>query len=1024
MGVMIKNLIGLFLLVFLASATIVAQHTVTGKVIDTQGLPLPGVNVFEKGNTATGTITNFDGEYTLEVTSPDGTLSFSFIGFQGLDEVIGGRSEVNVTLMEEVLGLDEVVVTALGIKREKKTLTYSSQEVSGEEMMKSKDINFMSSLSGKTAGLEIRKSTSGAGGSTRTVLRGSKSVTNVGDPLYVIDGVPMVNNKGNQSGAWGGTDDGDGLSQINPDDIESISVLKGATASILYGSDGANGVVIITTKQGKEGKTTVSFSSSSTFESVMELPDLQYTYGADGNSKESWSTTKGDYEDGYVDDFFRTGYNLVNNLSISSGNEKMSTYFSYGNTSAGGVVPNNHYNKHNFTFKEVAKIWDDKVTLTSNIMLVNEKTKNRSTGGYYFNPLTGLYLFPRDGAVPMSGNYATKQSFSYYKNNYQYMDEDRSILQQEWHNFDSGLQSNPYWLLKKQPKEDITNRVIASFSADYKVNEKLSFKARANYDYANKSYDQKFYAGGNTTNVSATGMWDYRKYTDKQAYVDGIFTYQNKFGDLSLGVIAGASYQESVFGDGISVKNGEVDQELLYPNIFTFSNMPDAVAVENTYNGKIIKEGVFANVQLGYKEMLFLDISGRNDWSSTLALTGNESYFYPAVGVSAILSQAIELPEFITFAKVRASGSQVNNEVPWGQILVNHTINGSGSIDRNTQKPFTDAKPEEIVTYEVGANLRFLNSRLGLDFTYYNITSTNQALSKTLTGSQQDDYYTAAYFNAGEITNKGFEIVLDATPVRTSSFEWKTSLNFSTNKNKVVELFPDDDSKYIDLGSSDAYKSRVYTGGSVGDLYVYKHKRNEAGQILIDENTGEFLKTTEVAYAGSINPDFSLGWNNTMNYKNWSLNFLINSKVGGKAFSMTEAILDQYGVSQRTADARDLGYVSIDAMQGSTAVTQMDPKSYYQGIGDRTGIGEHYLYDRTNIRLSQVSLGYNFNVEQLGLPVQSASFSLVGQNLFFLYKDAPFDPEMSMSTDLSSQSLDSFNLPSTRTYGFNLKFTF
>ncbi len=1017
---MIKNLFGLFLLVFLASATLVAQHTVTGKVIDSAGMPIPGANVVEKG-TSNGTITNFDGIYSIEVSGPESALIYSFIGFDNFEEAVAGRTEINVTLNEAVTGLDEVVVTALGIKREKKTLTYSSQEVSGEEMMKSKDINFMSSLSGKAAGLEIRKSTSGAGGSTRTVLRGSKSVSNVGDPLYVIDGVPMVNNKGNQSGAWGGTDDGDGLSQINPDDIESISVLKGATASILYGSEGANGVVIITTKQGKEGKTTVSFSSSSTFESVMDLPELQFSYGADGGAAESWSTTKGNYESDYVKDFFRTGYNLVNNLSISSGNEKMSTYFSYGNTSAGGVVPNNHYSKHNFTFKEVAKLWDDKLTLTSNVMLVNEKTKNRSTAGYYLNPLTGLYLFPRNGATPSSDASLGLQPFSYFKNNYQYFDADRNINWQDWH-VSADNQSNPYWLLNKQPKEDITNRAIASLSADVKLTSKLTFKARANYDYAVKSFEQKFYAGGNTVNISQNGRWDYRKYTDKQAYADGIFTYQNDFGSFNLGVIAGASYQVSEFGDGVSVNNGT--NNLLYANKFYFQNIPDNVAIESTYAGKIIKEGVFANVQLGYKNMLFLDLSGRNDWSSTLAATGNESYFYPAVGVSAILSQAIELPEFVTFAKVRASGSQVNNEVPWGLIQVDHTINASGGVDRNTTKPFTDAKPEQIVTYEVGTNWRFFESRLGIDFTYYNIASTNQALSKTLTGSQQDGYYTSAYFNAGKITNKGVEIVVDGTPIKKSNFEWKTSLNFSANKNKVVELYPGDDSKYLDLGSSDAYVSRVYTGGSIGDLYVTKHKRNEAGQILLDEDDGTFLKTTEVEKAGSINPDFSLGWNNTMNYKNWSLNFLVNSKVGGKAFSMTEAVLDAYGVSQRTADARDQGYVSVNAVQGSTTVTQMDPEAYYTGIGGRTGIGEDYIYDRTNIRLAQVSLGYNFNVEELGLPVQSASFSLVGQNLFYIYKDAPFDPERSMSTDLSSQSLDAFNVPSTRTYGFNLKFTF
>lgn len=1020
MRIMIKNLVGLFLLVFLASATVVAQHRVSGKVIDNSGTPIPGVNVFEKGNSTKGTITDLNGAYSLEVSGPEASLLFSFIGYEELDEAIGGRTEVNVTMQEKVTDLAEVVVTALGIKREKKTLTYSSQEVSGDELLKARDINFMGALNGKTAGLEIRKSTSGAGGSTRTVLRGSKSVNTIGDPLYVIDGVPMVNNKGNQSGVWGGTDDGDGLSQINPDDIESISVLKGATASILYGSEGANGVVIITTKKGKEGKVSVTFNSSTTFEKVKTLPDLQYSYGAEGNAAESWSTTKGNYESNYVEDFFQTGINAVNNLSVTSGNEKMTTYFSYGNTSAKGVVPNNSYKKNNFTLKQVANLWG-KITLTSNIMLVNEKSKNRYTGGYYLNPLTGLYLFPRDGATPTYNGTLGKQPFSYYKDNYEYFRDDRNMLWQVWH-VGADNQSNPYWLINKQPKEDVTNRIIASISADYQISSKLNFKVRANYDYANKKYEQKFYAGGNLVNIGPNGRWDYRKYYDQQTYADGIFTYQNEFRNISMNAVFGASYQESVYGDGISVNSDT--KTLLYANEFYFQNIPDNVLIKSTYGGKIIKEGLFGNLQLGYKNMVFLDLSGRNDWSSTLALTGNESYFYPAAGISAILTEAFELPDFVSFAKLRASGSQVNNEVPWALIKVDHDINASGSVDRNTTKPFSDAKPEQIVTYEVGTDLRFFTGRLGFDFTYYDITSTNQALKKELTGSQQDNYYTKMYFNAGKITNKGIEIILNGTPVRNSDFEWKTSLNYSMNKNKVVELFPADSSKYIDLGSSDGYVSRVYSGGSVGDIYVYKFKRNEAGQILLDEDNGTILKTTEVEYAGSIDPDFSLGWNNTFNYKNFSLGFLINAKVGGKAYSQTEALLDGYGVSQRTADARDRGYVSIDAVQGTTAVTQMDPQTYYTSVGGRNGVSEAYLYSRTNIRLSQLSLGYNFDVEKLGLPIQAASFYLIGQNLFFIYKDAPFDPELSMSTDLQSQSLDCFNVPATRTFGFNLKLTF
>ncbi len=1026
MRIMIKNLIGLFLLVFLASATLVAQHTVTGKVIDSAGLPIPGVNVFEKENMSNGTITNFDGDYTLEVANAEGTLSFSFIGFQGLDEVIAGRSEVNVTLTEEVTGLDEVVVTALGIKREKKTLTYSSQEVSGEEMMKSKDVNFMSSLSGKTAGLEIKKSTSGAGGSTRTVLRGSKSVGQLSEPLYVIDGVPMVNRKTSQGGIWGGTDGGDGLSQINPDDIESINVLKGATASILYGSQGANGVVIITTKQGKAGKTSVSVSSSTTFESVMETPDLQFKYGARGNSNQSWATTAGNYEDNYVDDFFRTGYNTINNISVSSGTDKLTTYFSYGNTSAGGIIPNNHYNKHNFSFKQVAKIFDDKVTLTSNIMLTNEKTKNRSTAGYYYNPLTGLYMFPRDGAAPSRDVSLGKQPFSYYKNNYSYFDEERAMILQEWHDYDSGFQSNPYWLLKKQPREDVTNRVIASLSADYKITDKLSFKVRGNYDYAVKTYDQRYYAGGNPVNISRTGKWDYQHFTDRQAYTDGIFTYQNDFGNVSLGVIAGASYQVSILQDGIIAINPDAaGMDLIKPNIFALYNMAPTSIIKNSYGGKIIKEGAFANVQLGYKDMLFLDLSGRNDWSSTLATTGNESYFYPAVGVTGILSQMVDLPDWVTFAKVRGSGSQVNNDVPFGQMVQNSENDGTGLLVKNTRKPWKKGKPEQLVTYEVGTSWRFLESRLGIDFTYYDITSTRQALERTLPTDEQVGGFTSEYFNAGKITNKGIEVILDATPVKTGALTWKTAFNFALNRNKVVEFYPGDPDRFKNIGSADGYVSRITTGGSIGDLYVYKHIKNEQGQLLLNDD-GTFRKTRDPELGGSINPDFTLGWNNSIDYKNWSFNFLVNSAFGGNAFSQTESMLDGYGVSQRSADARDRGYVAVNAvMPDGTAVTQMNPETYYKSIGGREGVSEHYLYDRTNIRLAQLALSYKFDTQKLGLPfVQSASLSVVGNNLFFIYKDAPFDPEMSMSTGLGSQSVDNFNLPSTRTYGFNLKLTF
>nr|WP_321355968.1 SusC/RagA family TonB-linked outer membrane protein [uncultured Draconibacterium sp.] len=1004
-------------LIFVLSgfAAMAQQGELKGIVTDESDAPLPGVTIMVKG-TSNGTITNFDGEYTLKDVKEGDVVVFSFIGMLTQEIAYSGQASLNVNMETDSQNLDEVVVTALGIQRDKKTLTYSSQQVTGDEIMKARDANFMSGLNGKTAGLEIRKSTSGAGGSTRTVLRGSKSISQVSDPLYVIDGIPMVNNKGGQSGMWGGTDEGDGLSQLNPDDIESISVLKGATASVLYGSDGANGVIIITTKKGSEGKINVTFSSTATFENIIETPDLQFSYGSEGGSAESWSTTKGNYASNYVDDFFETGYNLINTVTLSGGNEKMTTYFSYGNTGAGGVVPNNSYQKHNVTFKQSLQLLDN-LKITSNVMLTSEKTKNRATAGYYLNPIISLYTFPRD------------LDFADYKENYQYFRDDRNMMWQNWFVEGDHFTSNPYWLINKQPREDLTQRAIASVAVDYQISEKLKFQARGSYDYANKTFDQQYYAGGNTVNISRNGRWDYQKYIDKQLYGDAIFTYTDNFEDLSLNVIAGTSYQKSEFGDGVSVNNGT--NPLLYPNEFYFQNIPDNVSVESTYDGKIIKKGLFGNIQLGYKEMLFLDLSGRNDWSSTLALTGNESYFYPSVGVSGILTEMFNMPEAVSFAKVRASGSQVNNEVPWGLIQVNHTINSSGSVDRNTVKPFTDAKPEQLVTLEFGTDWRFYDGRLGLDFTYYHVKSTNQALSRPLSGSEQDNYYTSEYFNAGEIVNKGVEIVLTGKPVDKKDFEWNTVLNFSKNNNEVVELDPNDLTKYIDLGTSEGYHARVFSGGSIGDMYGYKFKRNDAGQIMLDDN-GKPLKTPseityenkDEAYLGSLEPDFSLGWSNNFQYKQFSLSFLINAKVGGKAFSQTESILDGWGVSQRTADARDKGYVEVNAIQGETLVTEMNPNTYYTTVGGRNGISEAYVYNRTNIRLTQLALSYDLDVQRIGLPVKSASVSLVGQNLFFFYKKAPFDPELGMSTDMNSQSLDNFSVPATRSYGFNLKFTF
>ena len=975
--------------------------TVKGKVTDMAGDAISGVAVSVKGTT-TGTITNYYGQYSLDIPVVGKILVFSFDGMITQEEVLDARTDINVKLARKRVDNDETIATELGIQRDKKTLACSIQQVSGEEIMKSKDINFMNSLSGKIAGLEIKKSSSGVGGSTRVVLKGVKSLSQISEPLFVIDGIPMVNRKGSQPDMWGGIDDGDGLSQVNADDIESISVLKSSNATVLYGSQGANGVVMITTKKGQDGKTSICFSSSTIMERVIKTPELQFSYGSDGGSNESWSYTKGNYASNYVNDFFQTGSTLINTVSVSGGNNKTTAYFSYGNTSAAGVIQNNKYQKNNVTFQQSTKLLDDKLTIRSNVMLTTEKAENRNAAGYYLNPLTGLYLFPRD------------KNFDLYKDNYQVFNKDRNMYLQNWFSNDQ-FQSNPYWIINKQPKEDLTKRVIASVTVDYDITKCLSFQARLSYDFAEKSYEQKFFAGSNPINVSGNGRWSYKKYNDEQTFSDGMFTYQNKFNNVSVTGILGANYQQSNFGKGVSVDSKTI--ALRYPNEFYFQNLPSNVLIQSTALGKLTRMGLFGNAQIGYKELIFLDLSGRNDWTNALSGQGNDSYFYPSAGMSLIVSRMIDFPWFVSFSKIRISNSRINNDVTYNTIAQLRAINGTDGVSQSAQNLFVDPKPEKLNTWEFGSTWEFFNGILGFDLTYYKVVTSDVLVSRVSPGSG----YAAIYENTGKIRNSGLEFILTAKPVKSSDFDWETNVNFSKNTNRVIELFPGNPYVSKDFGASEGYCPVTYSGGSIGDLYGYKFLRNANGQIILDDITGALRKTANVEYMGNLEPDFSLGWNNRFSYKRFSLNFLINAKMGGKCFSQTEAMLDGYGVSKRSADARDNGGVQINAIKETTSVNKIDAKLYYTTVGNRNGIAEAYAYDRTNIRLSQLALSYDFSMKKLNLPIKAASFAIVGQNLFFLYKKAPFDPELTMSTDLNNQSLDNFNLPATRTFGFTIK---
>ena len=636
-------------------------------------------------------------------------------------------------------------------------------------------------------------------------------------------------------------------------------------------------------------------------------------------------------------------------------------------------------------------------------MLSQEKSKNRMPSGYYLNPLTGLYMFPRE------------RNFASFKENYEVFNADRNMMVQNWFVVDHH-QSNPYWIINRERREDLTKRVIASLDVNYAITDNLSLTVRGNYDHALKSYDQRHAATSNSTNVHPNGAWQYQKYTDELAYADAILKYVKKAGEFDFNVILGSSYQKWIYGDGVRV-NGDANHGLFYPNEFSFNNLQTNVQVLSTLTNHLSKQGVFANATVGFRELVYLDLSARNDWASSLVGTGNESYLYPAIGLTGIISEMFAMPAAISFAKLRTSYTSVGSEVPFNRVQPWHTINESGGVDRNTTAPFNTLKPEMLKSLEVGANLRFLDDNLGLDFTYYNINSTDQFIELP---APSGSGYTRYYVNAGKIVNKGVEIAIDATPVYNERFTWRTALNYSRNINEVVETHPDLTSP-ITTGQSEGYYSRFEAGGSINDIYVYKYQRDAQGRIMLG-TTGAPLKSALVERAGNLNPDWIMGWSNTLTYGNLALNFMVNGKFGGVTFSQTESMLDGAGVSQRTADARDADGVRIDAVQDGTPVSVVDAETWYRAIGDRNGIGEAYVYDRTNVRLTQLALSYTFPVS--GNIVKGLSASLVGQNLFIFYMKAPFDPELAMSTNRDSQSLDNFNLPATRTMGLNLKVTF
>lgn len=993
------------------------QLKVSGKVTDSQtGSVMPYVTIQVK-DINIGVVTDENGNYSIAVPSRDAVLVFSFIGYTSQNVPVNGRSNIDISLVSHVTALGEVTVTALGIVRSAKSITYSTQNVSGEEVSKVKDPNFMNTLAGKAAGVVITKGGGGPGSSSRIILRGNKSIMGDNSPLYVIDGVPMNNATGSQSGGlYGAFDGGDAISNINPEDIQSVQVLQGASAAALYGSQAANGVILITTKNGRKGVAKIDFSSTSSFENPIGLPQLQTTYGqSDPKLNDSWGAKITNGSDKHLKEFFQTGTNYINAVSVSNGNDLGQFYLSYANTQVKGIVPENHLTKHNINLRGTTQLLDNRLSLDASINYINQKVYNRPQAGFNFSPIFPLYSFP------------TGDDWSKYSgNNFEVWSPVRQMYVQNWPYIrNETLNSqNPYWIQKRDQNDFFRNRTISSFTAKYKIFDWLNIQARTTYDRVEDSYEQRISASTDPIEAGLNGGYATSRTNTNQLYSDVLLMgNKNITKNISVSGTLGLSSTQNDYS-GISLSS-TIATSLSYPNYFS------VYALNGQFNKsesktKISNQAAFGNLTFGFKEKLFIDVTGRNEWSSTVAQT----FFYPSLGLSYILKNNPGNTGTVSFAKLRGSYAQVGNSLPFGvaSFAPPYSLDNGGNINGRDALPFfngTDTlklKPERTKSYEFGADLRFFHDKLSLNLTYYNATTYDQVFQiQAPAGSGAANFW----INGGTILNKGVEAILSYN-TSLGKLKWISTVTFSRNINQIRELsnlLKADRfvlTSYNDTRLVDLFLTRPVDGkyGSYGDMFGKVYQKDEKGNLLTDSSTGlPLLSTTADHYIGNANPDFLTGFNNAFTYKNVSLSFLIDGRFGGGVASATERWLDYKGLSKRTALARDNGGVMVNGRL-------IDAKEYYYnqtGAGSQGAVSE-YFFDATNIRLRELVVGYT--LPKFGHVVKELTFSLEGRNLYFFYKKAPFDPELSINASNGLQGIEAYNLPPTRSYGISLRATF
>lgn len=995
-----------------------SAHAISGVIVDPKGAPLLGVAVTVVGTTV-GVISNGDGKYTVNVPAGKTQLSFSYIGYDQQVVTIAKRTTINVTMQESNIMVSEVVVTAMGIKREAKALTYNVQSIATDEVFAVKDANMINNLAGKLAGVTINQSASGVGGSTRVIMRGAKSLFGDNNALYVLDGIPLSSLRSKQSSNFyeaEGQGDSEGISNINPDDIESMSVLTGAAAAALYGNRGSNGVILINTKKGVAGKTTVSFSNNTSFSTPFETPEFQNTYGQNGSGYSSWGT-KLDTPSSYNPlDFFQTGASTMNSLSVSSGSDRIQMHASAGAVNSRGMVPNTEYDRYNFTLRVSGELIEDKLDLDFGVNYIEQTDQNAIGQGLYYNPLVAVYLFPPADDFNRFVPYKVwNPERNFYTQNWSYQDE---ALE--------GLKQNPLWTANNNLFNNKRDRIILNGSLKYTITDYLNISARARIDKSDAKFERKLYASSNNLFAkSPKGNYSKGNMDNKNIYADFLINFDKQLSsDFRLTVNAGGSYN-----DEISEYGGYDGPLKTVPDFFHIDN----VEIEQKYREYMHTRtnSFYATAQLGFQSFLYLDATARLDYFSTL-YGGLENCYdvYPSVGLSAVLTEKMGLSkDILSFWKIRGSYSQVGNPPALAGITRNYTSLNNGAISPTAFYPATNLKPEKTKAFEVGTDIRLWGNKLDIAFTYYNTNTYNQLFSYDMPSATG---YSYAYANAGKVNNWGVELSANLNQ-NLGPVKWDATLTYSMNRNKIITLLPKDvrepisgdmmksPTEFVMSDAGGAYKMILKEGGSMSDIYVNDIVRDGNGFIYVDPGTGRFKVNqdqSKMVKIGSAAPDCNIGFRNGFSWKGIGLNFLIDARLGGVVVSSTQALLDQYGVSQTSADARNNGGVMVN-------YDKIDSKTYYDIVSSgKTGAAlSEYTYSATNVRLRELSLAYTLPQawfrDKLHITV-----SFIGRNLFMFYNKAPFDPELTANTGTYYQGFDYFMPPSQQSLGFgvNIKF--